>query len=299
MRFPFKIAGEPGAAEQAIVQLRDAHAQILCGTDAPNPGTAYGASMHEELALLVTAGLSASAALIAATSAPGEPVRPDRPRPDRPGSARRSAAGRGRPYDGDHRDAADRGVWRGGQRFDRDGYRARLAAAPHDAEAEVPPGELGMVSDFDAGPAASFGQSWVGSAGRASKAHVATVAGAHGSKGALGITGEVAPATMGAWAGAIWMPGGQGVRADEPVEQARVLVRRARRWQAVRGDGVRAQARPDARVPSRFSPAVRFATVSFTWSQFDGLDGKDVAAIFIGAMAAGPVDLAIDDFQLQ
>ena len=50
--------------------LFDAGVPILAGTDAPNPGTAHGASLHRKLELLVRAGLSPEAALVAATSRP-------------------------------------------------------------------------------------------------------------------------------------------------------------------------------------------------------------------------------------
>jgi imidazolonepropionase-like amidohydrolase len=53
-----------------IKQLVAAHVPILTGTDAPVPGVTYGASEHEELQLLVAAGLTPVQALIAATSAP-------------------------------------------------------------------------------------------------------------------------------------------------------------------------------------------------------------------------------------
>lgn len=43
---------------------------ILAGTDAPNPGSLHGAGMHQELALLVRAGLAPRQALAAATSRP-------------------------------------------------------------------------------------------------------------------------------------------------------------------------------------------------------------------------------------
>jgi imidazolonepropionase-like amidohydrolase len=49
--------------------LRDAGATILAGTDTPTPGTAYGASLHEELELMVRFGLSPEQALVSATSA--------------------------------------------------------------------------------------------------------------------------------------------------------------------------------------------------------------------------------------
>lgn len=42
----------------------------MTGTDAPIPGTTYGASVHGEMTLLVRAGLTPFQALTAATSAP-------------------------------------------------------------------------------------------------------------------------------------------------------------------------------------------------------------------------------------
>lgn len=59
--------------ENALDSVRALHeggVEILAGSDAPNPGTAHGASLHHELALLVRAGLSPTQALRAATSAP-------------------------------------------------------------------------------------------------------------------------------------------------------------------------------------------------------------------------------------
>lgn len=57
----------------AAAGLREAGVDVLAGTDAANigiPGTAHGASMHDELRLLVRAGFSTVAALRAATSVP-------------------------------------------------------------------------------------------------------------------------------------------------------------------------------------------------------------------------------------
>lgn len=53
---------------QAISQLKEVNVPILAGTDAPNPGTTYGASLHKELELLTEAGLFPIQALRAATS---------------------------------------------------------------------------------------------------------------------------------------------------------------------------------------------------------------------------------------
>ena len=69
----FKTSKEAyGAAEDALRQLHEAGASILAGTDAPNPGTVWGASLHGELELLVKAGLSPIEALRAATSVPAD-----------------------------------------------------------------------------------------------------------------------------------------------------------------------------------------------------------------------------------
>ncbi len=52
----------------SIAALHAGGVPILAGSDAPNPGTAFGASLHHELKLLVDAGLSPVDALKAATS---------------------------------------------------------------------------------------------------------------------------------------------------------------------------------------------------------------------------------------
>ena len=62
-----------GTSEASIESVRRLHAagvRILAGTDAPNPGTGFGISMHGELQLLERAGLSPAEALAAATAHP-------------------------------------------------------------------------------------------------------------------------------------------------------------------------------------------------------------------------------------
>lgn len=53
-----------------VGRLHAAGIPILAGSDAPNPGTVHGATLHAELALLVQAGLSPAEALAGATSRP-------------------------------------------------------------------------------------------------------------------------------------------------------------------------------------------------------------------------------------
>ncbi|WP_405061521.1 amidohydrolase family protein [Kribbella sp. NBC_01505] len=65
-------APDNSMARANTLALLRAGAPVLAGTDAPNPGLIFGASLHRELRHLVRAGLAPSEALIAATSAPAE-----------------------------------------------------------------------------------------------------------------------------------------------------------------------------------------------------------------------------------
>jgi imidazolonepropionase-like amidohydrolase len=55
---------------ETVRRLHAAGVRMVAGTDAANPGTAHGASLHRELELLLRAGLTPVEALRAATSAP-------------------------------------------------------------------------------------------------------------------------------------------------------------------------------------------------------------------------------------
>ncbi|MGW6332430.1 amidohydrolase family protein [Nocardia rhamnosiphila] len=57
-------------AEDNVRRLADAGVTLLAGTDAPNPGTVFGASLHRELELLVRCGIGPVRALAAATTEP-------------------------------------------------------------------------------------------------------------------------------------------------------------------------------------------------------------------------------------
>lgn len=63
-------APDLGAASANVRELARRGCAILAGTDAPNPGLVYGASLHREMQHLARAGLGAAGALRAATSGP-------------------------------------------------------------------------------------------------------------------------------------------------------------------------------------------------------------------------------------
>ncbi len=71
---PFaNFAARPEALNNAIENTRKMHhfgISILAGTDAPNPGTAHGISMHGELELLSLAGLTPTESIRSATILP-------------------------------------------------------------------------------------------------------------------------------------------------------------------------------------------------------------------------------------
>jgi imidazolonepropionase-like amidohydrolase len=63
------------STDDAIHQLITSRVPLLVGTDAPTPGTTYGASAHGEMTLLVQDGLTPIQALAAATSVPARMFR--------------------------------------------------------------------------------------------------------------------------------------------------------------------------------------------------------------------------------
>ncbi|WP_283136317.1 amidohydrolase family protein [Rhizohabitans arisaemae] len=107
-------------AVRTLAELRDAGVTILAGSDASNPGTAHGATLHAELRRLVGAGFTPREALVAATSAPA----------GRFGLTDRGAIAPGLRadlvlVDGDPTADIGRtldilGVWRGGRRISRE-----------------------------------------------------------------------------------------------------------------------------------------------------------------------------------
>jgi imidazolonepropionase-like amidohydrolase len=102
--------------------LLEAGVPVLAGTDAPNPGTVHGASLHRELGHLVTAGFSPPAALTAATARPADVFRlADRGR-IRPGLRADLVLVDGRPDEEITATQQITAVWKRGVRADLTGY---------------------------------------------------------------------------------------------------------------------------------------------------------------------------------
>ena len=128
-RFPTKVRppSQIDIGTRVVRALHAAGVPILAGTDAPNPATAPGASLHRELRLLAAAGLAPTEALAAATSRPARVF----------GLSDRGRIAPGLRADlllveGDPATDLDAAldivaVWRGGVRFDREARRRLVA----------------------------------------------------------------------------------------------------------------------------------------------------------------------------
>lgn len=199
-----RIKPNPGVFEGAIKELRDAGVPLLVGTDAPNSGTTFGVTVHEELGLMVQAGVPPITALAGATSLPAE----------RYGLRDRGRIAAGLRadlllVDGDPTTSiADTrkivAVWHTGVKLDREAYRTRVA------ESFKPIGP-GMLSDFTS-LTPKRGQPWIVSTdalfGGKSTATLTLV------DGALEIAGTVI-ASQTAWSGALFSPGAKAFAATD------------------------------------------------------------------------------------
>ena len=194
---------QPDHLDVALANVRALHeagVAILAGTDAPNPGTAAGLSMHVELQLLAQAGLPPEEALRAATLAPASAFGlEDRGRIDRDRLADLVLV------EADLRadlgsSAAIAAIWKDGEPVPLELSTRAQGALP------VAP-ETTLIADFEDGLTSSFGMGWFPSTdevrGGGSIAELTVV------DGALSVTGEIRTGFPFPWAGAIWFPGDQ------------------------------------------------------------------------------------------
>jgi imidazolonepropionase-like amidohydrolase len=298
------------AAEEAVRKLKAARVPILAGTDAPNPGTLHGASIHRELELLVKAGLTPVEALAAATSAPAAQFRlSDRGRIE-PGRRADLLLVKGDPTTDIKATRDIARIWKVGVEVDRRAYVASIEKMKAEAEGlrkqPAPAGsESGLVSDFEEEKvSAKFGSGWSVStdavAGGKSNAEMKVAPeGAQGSRGSLLITGEISPDLPYAWAGAMFSPGATVMAPANLSSKKEISF-----W--AKGDGKECRLMLFARSLG-FQPAIKSFVAGAEWkrftfriSEFGGMDGSDLMGIlFAGGPAPGRYILQIDDVTLS
>jgi imidazolonepropionase-like amidohydrolase len=294
----------------AVRALHSAGVPVLAGTDAPNPGTTHGVSIHRELELLVHAGLSPAEALAAATSAPAKAFALDDRGRIAPGLRADLLLVKGDPTQNVTATRDIVAVWKIGVEADRAGYRAAIAKEKEEEAARqaapAPAGsESGLISNFDGGTTnTKFGAGWSVStdsvAGGNSMAEMKLIAGgANGSKGALEITGTISDALPYAWAGAMFSPG------PAPLAPANLSGKKMLHFWA-RGDSrtyrVMIFTTSGGRIPAmkNFSVGPDWKEVTMPFSEFGGTDGHDIMAIlFCASTEVGPFQFSIDDIRLE
>ena len=286
-------------ALDAVRLLSQAGVPILAGTDAPNPGTAHGASIHRELELLVSAGLTPAQALAAATSVPARIFGlKDRGR-IAPGLRADLVLVKGDPTSDVTASRAILRVWKIGREVPRPLAPPRAAAAANAAPAVPPSGE---ISGFEDGTLkASFG-SWSDStdqlAGGKSVVKSEVVAGGAESNRSLAITGETKAGFGFPWAGAIFFPGAQPMAAADLSRFEGFSF-----W--AKGENRPYQLLLFATKLGRM-PAVKTFVTGPEWQRYTyrfadfGLDGSDLTGIFWGGgPALGMFRLQIDGVRLE
>lgn len=310
LSFPFKTSGAAyEAAERALKQLKAEGVPILAGTDAPNPGTTYGASLHEELELLVRTGLSPVEALRAATSLPADQFNlSDRGR-IQPGLAADILLVKGDPSQDIKATRNIAAVWRNGVKVNREKYLAQIKKAKEARERQkkAPPpegSESGWISDFEGEKiTANFGAGWSVSTdtvvgGKSSAQYKLIKEGVQGSHGALLITGNLVAGSPYQWAGAMFSPG-PGLMSP-----ANLSFKKSISFWA-KGDGktyavmIFAQSLGFVPAVQTFIAGSEWKEIVFPFEKFD-IDGTDVMGIFIGAsQEPGEFLLTIDNVLLK
>ena len=213
-----RISDGGDVAIENVRRLHAAGVRLIAGTDAPNPGTASGLSMHGELRLLQRAGLSSAEALAAATSTPAAIF----------GIGDRGRIDEGRIadlvlVDGDLEQ--DLSLSTGIVAIWKDGYRVERSVEEEGALAALPAPETTLIADFEAG----VGASWQATSDRMlGGSSTASLSAGHG---ALRVEGEVVAAGFAfPWSGAIFFPG------EQPMQPVDFSAREVLRFRT-RGDG--------------------------------------------------------------
>lgn len=314
--FP-KFATSPSEkyAEQTVAQLKAAHVRVLAGTDAPNPGTSHGVSIHRELELLVRSGLTPSEALSAATSVAAAAFHLDDRGVIAPGRRADLLLVKGDPTTDITATRGILSVWKLGVEDDRASYRAAIeqtrqeaaktAQANHPTDSSMGLISAGLISDFDDGtPNAKFGTAWVLStdsiAGGKSAGDMKVVdGGVNGDKHALDISGLIDGGLPYAWAGVMWAPGSQPFVSVDLSSKKNISF-------SAKGDGqtyrILVFTTSGGRIPAQrtFTAGPDWKKTTIPFLAFNGTDGHDISAVlFVGGPSAGKFDFQVDEITLE
>ncbi|MFC1724156.1 amidohydrolase family protein [candidate division KSB1 bacterium] len=296
------------SAEKALRQLIDENVTILAGTDAPNPGTSYGVSLHRELELLVKAGMTPVEALKAATANPaGEFGLKDR------GFLKEGLIAdivlvNGNPAENILETRDIMAVWKNGKKINRKDYLLAVKDENEEVERQkkglLPKGaESGLISDFEEEKIVSkFGAGWIVSTdiyiGGKSKAEMKRIeTGADGSSGAMEISGTIVEGAATPWAGVLFSPGST-MMAPTNFSSKKAITFWAKGNQKEYTVMVFAQS-------LGYEPSILTFEASHDWKKYEfdfekfGTDAKDLMGIYFGGGSIGNFKLNIDNVKIE
>lgn len=287
-------------ALQNVRKLHEAGVTVLAGTDAGNPGTTHGASMHGELALLVRAGLTPTQALAAATGATAQRFGlSDRGR-IAPGARADLVLVSGDPSRDITATRAIDTVWKNGYAIDR-----TLASSAKPVVAAVATAET-LVSDFDGDAIeARIGHGWQPTTdqmmgGASTVSHALVAGGAANSRGALGITGEVKPGFAFPWSGVMFFAGQQPMQpVDFSTRHELVFWARGdgREYTAMMFSGPNAQGMPSMQT---FTADAQWREIRLPLADFKGAEPAQLRGIaFTAGLPVGKFDFQLDRVELR
>ena len=213
LKASFANFGIPRAAFERAMKsvsiLSRAGVAVLAGTDAPNPGTTHGASIHSELALLVKAGLTHEQALHSATGAAGKFFDIGERGNIKKGVLASMVLLDGNPLDDITATSKIAAIWKNGNHFLRKTFDPNAKSNP-----EIGPS---LIADFDnlSGDfkniatqiGAGIGQTTDRYAGGKSEVFFKLLDTEKSSGRALKVDGEIKPGFMYAWSGLAYIPG--------------------------------------------------------------------------------------------
>lgn len=262
---------------------------VLAGTDAGNPGTQYGISMHRELAALVEAGLTPRAALASATALPAAAFRLGKRGRIANGYKADMLLVNGNPLADISATQQVEEIWKDGESTSalRDQQRLRVAqeAAASPANRVRLPAD-GRISLFTAARLGSpvgtgWGASHDGMMGGSSTVQLALLPDTVEGQPGLSVNAKVAAGFPYPWAGVAFLPGAK------PMQPADLSAAKLIRFK-VRGDGNRYQLSMMSRgvtIPAQvpFTAGAEWVEISVPFSEFQGIDPTAVTMIGFNA----------------
>jgi imidazolonepropionase-like amidohydrolase len=296
----------PGSAAtdrrlRTVRRLSQGGVILLAGSDAPNPGTRHGATIHSEMEALVSAGLSTRAVLSGATARAADTFGLSDRGYVRPGYLADLILVGGDPMQDIRETRNISRIWKAGTEI----QPAEWSATSHEikpATSDRDPGRL--VSDFDDGDMmTSFGSPWIVTSDRlmggSSTAELAvTDDGAVGTGGALLIRGSIATGAPFVFAGAMFFP---GERPMQPVDLS--AVHGIRYWVrgtpgAYRALVFRPEAGPAPAI-AEFPIESDWKLVTINWGDFGLASGQDIGAIgIVAGPNTGEFSISVDQVEL-